>query len=61
MLDGDQTEGVESLGVEDHLFGEDDVARLLPILDYHDSFASNCNPIAAKTLAELLHSGRHPV
>ena len=52
MVAGEQY--VESLGVEDCLFGEDDVARLLPILDYHDSVASSCNPIAARTLAELL-------
>ena len=55
------TQIINSLGIEDELFQEDDTATLLEKLDFKDAFAPACNPIEGQTLANLLHNQSHPV
>ena len=54
---------VDSLGIEDELFQEDDSATLLPTLDFTQAVSQSapCNPIDSQTLANLMKSQSHPV
>ena len=52
---------IDSLGIEDELFQEDDSPMFLPTLDFQNSVRPDCNPIEGKTLAKLMKEGNHQI